>query len=90
MDYNPLLFKKRHRFISFNFCFVLWAFQLADLGEGGGGGWGSGAGGIRRGKMPPSGIRPLADPIYQLSDSIDPQLNESQLENLKVFLKHLR
>ena len=28
MDYSPLLFDKRHRFISFLFCYVLCAFQL--------------------------------------------------------------
>ena len=28
MNYNQLLFNKRHRFISFCFCFVLKAFQL--------------------------------------------------------------
>ena len=50
MDCNPLLFNKRHRTISFQFCFVLLDFQLvtelqetanlyllpsADLGKGG-------------------------------------------------------
>ena len=53
MDYNPLLFEKRHRLIYVYFCFVLCDFQLADLWGGGG------QEGFGRGGRPLQGLDPL-------------------------------